>query len=70
MPILYQGIFDLDFIKNFKIDIEKQEGWVMRIVDSFHYDDFNNFVVKWVRESHVQTNKHWMNEKIIKNGLR
>jgi len=70
VPILYQGIFDLEFVKNFKIDTEKQEGFVMRLARSFHYDEFNESVVKWVRESHVQTNKHWMNEKIVKNGLR
>lgn len=70
VTILYQGIFDLEFIKNFKIDTEKQEGFVMRISDSFHYDDFNKYVVKWVRESHVTTSNHWMNEKIVKNGLR
>ncbi len=70
VPILFHGKFDLEFVKNFKIDIEKQEGFVMRIVDSFHYEDFNKYVVKWVRSNHVITNNHWMNEKIIKNILK
>jgi len=70
VPILYQGIFDLEFVKNFKIDTEKQEGFVMRIMDGFHYDDFHKFVVKWVRSNHVQTNNHWMNEKLVKNLLK
>jgi hypothetical protein len=70
VPILYQGMFDLEFIKNFKVDTKKQEGFVMRIIDGFNYEDFNSFVVKWVRESHVSTSSHWMNEKIIKNLLK
>lgn len=70
VPILHHGKFDLEFVKNFKVDTEKQEGFVMRIVDSFHYDDFNKSVVKWVRPGHVKTEKHWMFDKIIKNKLR
>ena len=70
VPVLYHGKFDLEFVKNFKIDTEKQEGFVMRIVDSFHYDDFNKFVVKWVRKSHVNTDSHWMYNKIVKNKLK
>jgi hypothetical protein len=43
---------------------------VVRKGHSFHYDDFADNVAKFVRKDHVQTNKHWMNEKIIKNKLR
>jgi len=70
VPILHQGIFNLEFIKNFKINTEKQEGFVMRLAKSFHYDEFNKSVIKYVRKSHVQTTNHWMNEKIVKNILR
>ena len=45
------------------------EGYVVREGHSFHYDDFADNVAKFVRKDHVQTDKHWMNEKIIKNGL-
>ena len=69
VPVLYRGIFDEDFIKNYKIDIEKQEGYVIRIVDSFNYEDFDKSIAKWVRKGHVQTDDHWMYKKIEPNIL-
>ena len=41
----------------------------MRITDSFHYDDFEKYVAKYVRKNHVQTSEHWMNQQVIKNKL-
>ena len=70
VPILYRGIFDIDLIKNIKIDPNKQEGFVVRLADSFKYSDFNKSVVKWVRKGHVQTDAHWSSQKIIPNGLK
>lgn len=72
VPTLYRGIFDLDVIKNLSetIDTNKKEGFVCRIADPFHYDDFSKYVVKWVRKGHVQTDEHWMNSKMIVNGLK
>lgn len=46
------------------------EGLVVRNSESFHYDDFQKNVFKYVREGHVQTEDHWMNSAIEKNGLR
>lgn len=69
VPVLYRGIFNEDFIKNYKIDIEKQEGYVIRIVDSFNYEDFDKSIAKWVRKGHVQTDDHWMYKKIEPNIL-
>ena len=70
VPILYKGIFDLEFIKNFKINTDVQEGFVVRIAGAFHLDDFQKYVVKWVRKGHVQTDEHWMNKPIIPNKLK
>lgn len=71
VPILWRGKFDLEFIKNFKVDTEKQEGFVMRLTRSFHFDNFNESVVKWVRAGHIKdTNTHWMSKPIIPNGLK
>lgn len=53
-----------------KIDITKQEGFVIRNIESFHYNDFSNNVGKWVRKSHVQSDSHWMHDKIIPNKLK
>ena len=44
-----------------------QEGYVIRVADSFHYDDFQTHTCKWVRKSHVRSSDHWMSEQIIKN---
>jgi len=65
VPVLYDGIFDIDAIKN--IDITNKEGYVLRIKDEFHYSDFKTSVAKYVRKNHVQTSKHWTSEKIIRN---
>ena len=48
----------------------KKEGFVIRNVESFHYDDFSSNVAKWVRESHVTTDQHWMFGEIIPNTLK
>lgn len=69
-PILYDGVADLESLKAIKIDTEKQEGYVIRLADSFHYDDFQTSVVKWVRGGHVQTDEHWLTKPIIPNELK
>jgi hypothetical protein len=69
---LYRGKFNLKIIQEFhtNLNLERQEGYVIRSAGSFHYDDFSENVVKWVRKGHVQTNQHWMFEKIIPNTLK
>lgn len=69
VPVLYRGIFNIDLIKNIKLDYTKDEGFVCRIADSFHYDDFWKCICKNVRKSHVQTNSHWMHQQITPNKL-
>jgi hypothetical protein len=69
VPVLWKGIFNEDFLRNYDINTEIQEGYVIRIINSFKYEDFNTSVAKWVRKNHVQTNNHWMYEKIIPNIL-
>jgi hypothetical protein len=64
MPkILYRGKFDLDVLKKLSqtMDLEKDEGFVFRNVESFHFDDFSNNIGKFVRPNHVQDNsEHWL----------
>lgn len=47
-----------------------KEGIVMRNRESFHYNDFKNNVVKYVRENHVQTSDHWAHQTVIPNKLK
>ena len=65
--ILYEGIYSKDIRIN--LDKEKQEGYVVRLKDSFLIKDFNISVAKYVRSHHVQTDNHWMHGSIIKNLL-
>jgi len=69
VKVLYRGIYDLEMIKNIKIDTNKQEGFVIRLSSEFVLNDFQKSVVKWVRKGHVQTDEHWMSKTITPNGL-
>lgn len=48
----------------------KDEGFVVRNFESFHYDDFSTNVGKWVRPKHVTTDQHWMFSQIVPNKLK
>ena len=104
VPVLYDGQWDLDKIKecytgvsvyegwqpkptvpDFKTfrelilkgdSIEQfadptQEGYVVRVADSFDYDNFANHMAKFVKKNFISaTSNHWMSEQIIKNRLK
>jgi hypothetical protein len=70
VPIIWRGIFDEEFLRNYKFDTEKQEGYVVRLADGFKYEDFGLSIAKMVRIGHVNTSNHWMNEKVIPNKLK
>lgn len=70
VPVLYDGIFDIEKIKNLKIDFEKDEGYVIRLKQSFEYKDFKKSVAKYVRKNHVTSDTHWKFKKLEKNTLR
>lgn len=59
VPVLYRGIWDENKIKDIFIDYNINEGYVVRVVDSFHYKDFSRSVAKFVRKGHVTENEHW-----------
>ena len=68
VPIVFDGIFECveDITKFFMNNISGssvlgpvKEGFVMRVADSFHLDDFAFNVAKFVRKNHVQTDSHW-----------
>jgi hypothetical protein len=73
VPVLYNGIWDEDKIKQCFSGKSKfgqeQEGYVVRYYNDFSFDNFSINVAKFVRENHVQTNNHWMQEKMIVNKL-
>lgn len=71
VPILYDGIFDLDKVKALAIDTVARggEGIVVRNADSFNYEDFSKNVFKYVRPNHVTTDKHWAQSEITYNKI-
>lgn len=71
VPILYRGVITEDILKEIgsSMDLTRSEGYVVRTVDGFSYDDFGVSIAKYVRKNHVQTDKHWMAGPVIKNKL-
>ena len=72
VPVLYEGPFS-EYIINriiMELDLETQEGFVIRTKESFLLDDFKYNVAKYVRKGHVTTDTHWMHQKIIPNKLK
>lgn len=69
VPILYEGPWNMDMVKKWDVP-EGQEGYVVRNVNSYHFDDFQKNIVKWVRKDHVQTDQHWMSKPVVKNLLK
>jgi hypothetical protein len=73
VPIMYDGVWDIDICSKIHttLDFKKDEGFVVRNADSFHYDQFKFNVAKYVRKSHVQTDdKHWRTKELIPNALK
>jgi tRNA splicing ligase len=68
VPVLFEGtvksVKELEnminaMIKNGSLYGNTIEGVVVRNKNKFYYNDFNKYVVKYVREHHVQTDEHW-----------
>ena len=72
VKVLYRGTFSIEKVIEItaKLDTSKQEGIVVRPTRSFSFDEFGKVVAKWVRENHVQTNKHWSKQAVIPNKLK
>jgi ATP-dependent RNA circularization protein (DNA/RNA ligase family) len=74
VPVLYRGIYDESKIKACFTGTSAfggvQEGYVVRLVDSFGYDEFGSCAAKFVRKNHVQTDEHWMHKEVEPNKLK
>jgi hypothetical protein len=72
VPVIDIFLFDekklYDYVS--EIDTTKVEGFVIRNIESFHYDNFSSNVAKWVRPKHVTTDQHWMFSEVIPNTLK
>lgn len=69
-PVLYEGPYDPLIIKALAASMrDDQEGFVVRSYNNIHISDWDKLVGKWVRPNHVQTNKHWKSERMVKNEI-
>ena len=62
----------LDSIRNHAETVVEsgKEGIVIRNRESFHYNDFQSNVAKYVRANHVTSSEHWMSQLVIQNKLK
>ncbi|CDZ80644.1 RNA ligase [Candidatus Rubidus massiliensis] len=67
--VFYQGVWDKTKISQLSFDTDICEGFVVRTVQSFPFNRFEENVAKWVRKGHVATEEHWMNKPIIVNQI-
>jgi len=72
VPVLDRFVYDRDRAQAIarELDTEKCEGYVMSLTRSFSYREFRTSVAKFVRQDHVQTNKHWMHQTVVPNQLK
>lgn len=61
VPLLYWGEYSDDLCQELcrQLDLEKDEGLVVRPAGRFDIDEFPLLVGKYVRASHVKTDQHW-----------
>ena len=61
VPVLYDGKFDYDKIKEIyeNLDYDKQEGIVCRTAHGFYYEQFQTHIAKAIRPKHITTDEHW-----------
>lgn len=69
VPELARGLCSEQWLRQLTIDPAYQEGWVLRPVHGFHYDDFSRNVLKYVRAGHVETSTHWRYQAMAVNGV-
>ena len=67
VEVIYDGIYDEDAIRALwsGFDENKNEGYVIRTADEFHYSEFRSKVGKYVRQNHVRSDQHWRAGKAV-----
>ncbi len=80
VPVLYCGEYSDQIVKDTfnSLDLNKQEGIVIRLESDYNYDDFERSLCKLVRPNHVQEYvdpitgefKHWKYSQIEPNKLK
>lgn len=73
IPVIYEGVYNSELIKQLFESYNNQEGYVVRLADEFTYGDFRKSIGKYVRpEFRQQLNQshgHWISKKIEINNV-
>jgi hypothetical protein len=61
VPVLWRGSWNEGQIRyiQYRLNPEKQEGYVVRISERLHADNWHIWVGKFVRKDHIQSDEHW-----------
>lgn len=72
VPVLYEGPWATQCVAQVldTMNLDEQEGVVVRVTQSFSFEQFGTHLAKWVRPNHVRTSTHWMLEQVHPNGLK
>lgn len=72
VPVLYRGPYDGKLLRDMhtRLDLTRQEGYVVRVADEFPYRAFRQSVAKFVRRAHVGTAHNWMMQAVVPNKMR
>ncbi len=70
-PLLYRGAWRPKLFENLAagLDLNRQEGFVVRVAGAFQERAMPTHMGKWVRAGHVQSETHWTQAEITRNGL-
>lgn len=71
VPEIYRGLWTPKLIEELAagLDIERQEGFVLRLSAGFTEVEMPLCLGKYVRAGHVQSDQHWMAGPVVPNGL-
>lgn len=70
VEVIWRGKFNQEEIQKLWGQLkDNHEGYVVRLANSFSYNQFHTSVAKFVRKNHVHTHGHWMRESIVPNKL-
>ena len=71
VPVLFRGAYRPRLFEDLaaSLDLRRQEGFVARVAEAFAESDMPTRMAKYVRESHVQSDTHWMKTELVRNGL-
>lgn len=75
VPVIYEGVYDKEaIIESFSTYKESNEGYVIRNVKEFEYDQFDKNVAKYVnpgfRQALKENNVHWASAPVVPNKLK